>query len=153
VVITNQTTISLVNVITITGLGPLMNITNQKTHQIDSPMDVYFECITSCSLHDGACPPQCVEQLREAPTCLNTTVIIPRSIGMTMIWGSNYPPAGLIQGGGVALGQWRVHTEVTKGGSPREKARLSPLRRHLGPSLGRAAPRSPRWVEPPGSGP
>ena len=31
---------------------------------IDS-MDMYFECITTCSLDDGACVTRCVEQLRE----------------------------------------------------------------------------------------
>ena len=31
---------------------------------IDS-MDMYFECITTCSLDVGACVTRCVEQLRE----------------------------------------------------------------------------------------
>mgnify|MGYP006275151107 CR=1 FL=1 len=28
-------------------------------------METYFECITTCSLDDGDCVTQCVEQLRE----------------------------------------------------------------------------------------
>lgn len=28
-------------------------------------LEVYFECITTCSLDDGACVTRCVEQLRE----------------------------------------------------------------------------------------
>jgi hypothetical protein len=28
-------------------------------------MEAYFECITTCSLEDGECVTQCVEQLRE----------------------------------------------------------------------------------------
>ena len=28
-------------------------------------MESYFECITTCSLDDGECVTQCVEQLRE----------------------------------------------------------------------------------------
>ena len=28
-------------------------------------MDSYFECITTCSLDDGECVTQCVEELRE----------------------------------------------------------------------------------------
>lgn len=40
-------------------------------HQGDTPnqtwdaMESYFECITTCSLDDGDCVTQCVEQLRE----------------------------------------------------------------------------------------
>ena len=30
-------------------------------------METYFECITTCSLDDGACVTRCVEQLRETP--------------------------------------------------------------------------------------
>lgn len=30
-------------------------------------LEVYFECITTCSLDDGACVTRCVEQLREQP--------------------------------------------------------------------------------------
>ena len=29
------------------------------------PVEAYFECITTCSLDDGDCVTQCVEQLRE----------------------------------------------------------------------------------------
>lgn len=28
-------------------------------------MEVYFECITTCSLEDGECVTRCVEELRE----------------------------------------------------------------------------------------
>jgi hypothetical protein len=28
-------------------------------------MEVYFECITTCSLEDGECITRCVEELRE----------------------------------------------------------------------------------------
>ena len=28
-------------------------------------MDIYFECITTCSLEDGECITRCVEELRE----------------------------------------------------------------------------------------
>ena len=40
----------------------------QQDHggQSDS-LEVYFECITTCSLDDGACVTRCVEQLREQP--------------------------------------------------------------------------------------
>ena len=30
-------------------------------------LEVYFECITTCSLDDGACVTRCVEELREQP--------------------------------------------------------------------------------------
>ncbi|MFN7900329.1 MAG: hypothetical protein ACK5N0_11820 [Synechococcaceae cyanobacterium] len=30
-------------------------------------MDVYFECITTCSLDDGECVTRCVEELRSQP--------------------------------------------------------------------------------------
>ena len=33
----------------------------------NDPLEVYFECITTCSLDDGACVTRCVEQLREQP--------------------------------------------------------------------------------------
>ena len=29
------------------------------------PVESYFECITACSIDDGACVTQCVEVLRE----------------------------------------------------------------------------------------
>jgi hypothetical protein len=36
-------------------------------HQADTwdAMEVYFECITTCSLDDGECVTRCVEELRE----------------------------------------------------------------------------------------
>ncbi len=30
------------------------------------PVDMYFECITTCSLDDGECITRCVQQLRES---------------------------------------------------------------------------------------
>jgi len=30
-------------------------------------LEGYFECITTCSLDDGACVTRCVEELREQP--------------------------------------------------------------------------------------
>jgi len=36
----------------------------QQTQTWDA-MESYFECITTCSLDDGDCVTQCVEQLRE----------------------------------------------------------------------------------------
>lgn len=35
--------------------------------QAGDALEVYFECITTCSLDDGACVTRCVEQLREQP--------------------------------------------------------------------------------------
>ena len=35
--------------------------------QAGDALEVYFECITTCSLDDGACVTRCVEQLREHP--------------------------------------------------------------------------------------
>jgi hypothetical protein len=35
------------------------------TNQTWDAMESYFECITTCSLDDGDCVTQCVEQLRE----------------------------------------------------------------------------------------
>ena len=33
-------------------------------HQGHDPVNSYFECITACSIDDGACVTQCVEVLR-----------------------------------------------------------------------------------------
>jgi len=32
---------------------------------ISDAMEMYFECITTCSLEDGECVTRCVEELRE----------------------------------------------------------------------------------------
>ena len=45
------------------GVG-LQDFQAEPDQAIDS-MDAYFECITTCSLDDGACVTRCVEQLRE----------------------------------------------------------------------------------------
>ncbi|MFM8277244.1 MAG: hypothetical protein ACKN89_09740 [Cyanobium sp.] len=36
-------------------------------HDGAEAMDVYFECITTCSLDDGECVTRCVEELRNQP--------------------------------------------------------------------------------------
>ena len=36
-------------------------------HDGPEAMDVYFECITTCSLDDGECVTRCVEELRNQP--------------------------------------------------------------------------------------
>jgi len=36
-----------------------------ETVGIHEAMEVYFECITTCSLEDGECVTRCVEELRE----------------------------------------------------------------------------------------
>jgi hypothetical protein len=38
-----------------------------EAHNTGDALEVYFECITTCSLDDGACVTRCVEQLREHP--------------------------------------------------------------------------------------
>jgi hypothetical protein len=40
---------------------------SEPVGQTDSrdAMEVYFECITTCSLEDGECVTRCVEELRE----------------------------------------------------------------------------------------
>ena len=38
-----------------------------EAHQGGDALETYFECITTCSLDDGACVTRCVEQLREQP--------------------------------------------------------------------------------------
>ncbi|MEB3202524.1 MAG: hypothetical protein VKK05_06900 [Synechococcus sp.] len=42
----------------------LQGLQMEPSQAVDS-MDAYFECITTCSLDDGACVTRCVEQLRE----------------------------------------------------------------------------------------
>lgn len=41
--------------------------THSEAHNSGDALEVYFECITTCSLDDGACVTRCVEQLREQP--------------------------------------------------------------------------------------
>jgi hypothetical protein len=36
-----------------------------RTDDTMDAMEVYFECITTCSLEDGECVTRCVEELRE----------------------------------------------------------------------------------------
>ncbi|MEB3172641.1 MAG: hypothetical protein VKL97_02125 [Cyanobacteriota bacterium] len=38
---------------------------NESQDNTWDAMESYFECITTCSLDDGECVTQCVEQLRE----------------------------------------------------------------------------------------
>jgi hypothetical protein len=50
------------------GRQTLSNGTRQQSeseNQTWDAMESYFECITTCSLDDGECVTQCVEQLRE----------------------------------------------------------------------------------------
>jgi hypothetical protein len=37
----------------------------EETAGSSDATDVYFECITTCSLEDGECVTRCVEELRE----------------------------------------------------------------------------------------
>ena len=37
----------------------------EETVGTSDAMEVYFECITTCSLEDGECVTRCVEELRE----------------------------------------------------------------------------------------
>ena len=51
---------------TTTGADLLaMGLTGCSPTGLD-PVESYFECITACSIDDGACVTQCVEVLREA---------------------------------------------------------------------------------------
>lgn len=50
------------------GGGFLQSTGMSSHHEIQNSgdsLEVYFECITTCSLDDGACVTRCVEQLRE----------------------------------------------------------------------------------------
>ena len=40
---------------------------HSEAHNAGDALEVYFECITTCSLDDGACVTRCVDQLREQP--------------------------------------------------------------------------------------
>ena len=44
---------------------PGTEIATHDQEPIDA-MEVYFECITTCSLEDGECVTRCVEELRES---------------------------------------------------------------------------------------
>jgi len=37
----------------------------EKNFQISDPIEIYFECITSCDIKDGRCISICVEILKE----------------------------------------------------------------------------------------
>ena len=41
------------------------NAEREDTVGANDAMEVYFECITTCSLEDGECVTRCVEELRE----------------------------------------------------------------------------------------
>ena len=38
---------------------------NQKQFQISDPIEIYFECISSCDSQDGNCIARCVEILKK----------------------------------------------------------------------------------------
>ena len=38
---------------------------NQKQFQISDPIEIYFECISSCDIKDGNCIDRCVEILKK----------------------------------------------------------------------------------------
>ncbi|MEB3209372.1 MAG: hypothetical protein VKK63_10710 [Synechococcus sp.] len=48
------------------GFGTSLHDFHAEPDQAIDSLDVYFECITTCSLDDGACMTRCVELLREA---------------------------------------------------------------------------------------
>ncbi|HJN35245.1 MAG: hypothetical protein AB8E74_08515 [Prochlorococcus sp.] len=48
------------------GLSQATAEPNQQHEQTWDAVETYFECITTCSLDDGACITKCVEQLRES---------------------------------------------------------------------------------------
>ena len=41
---------------------------NETKLQVSDPVDIYFECITSCDISDGICISRCVEILRDEGT-------------------------------------------------------------------------------------
>ena len=53
----------------VSGSQPLPGSFRERDHhslgQTWEAMETYFECITTCSLDDGECVTQCVEQLRD----------------------------------------------------------------------------------------
>jgi len=38
---------------------------NEKQFQIPDPIEIYFECISSCDIKDGNCIDRCVEILKK----------------------------------------------------------------------------------------
>jgi len=38
---------------------------NEKQFQISDPIEIYFECISSCDIKDGNCISRCVEILKK----------------------------------------------------------------------------------------
>ena len=38
---------------------------NEKQFQIHDPIEIYFECISSCDIKDGNCIDRCVEILKK----------------------------------------------------------------------------------------
>ena len=38
---------------------------NHKQFQISDPIEIYFECISSCDMKDGKCISRCVEILKQ----------------------------------------------------------------------------------------
>ena len=46
------------------GQGDMLAATSLGGEGADA-MELYFECITTCSLEDGECVTRCVEELRE----------------------------------------------------------------------------------------
>ncbi len=40
----------------------------EKKLQISDPIDIYFECISSCDIKDGSCISRCVEILKHNET-------------------------------------------------------------------------------------
>ena len=49
------------------GFEPMGQGLQAEQTQAGDALEAYFECITTCSLDDGACVTRCVEQLREQP--------------------------------------------------------------------------------------
>ena len=39
---------------------------NEKQFQISDPIEIYFECISSCDIKDGTCISRCVEILKQS---------------------------------------------------------------------------------------
>ena len=37
----------------------------EKKFRISDPIEIYFECITSCDMNDGICISRCVEILKD----------------------------------------------------------------------------------------
>lgn len=47
--------------------NPLSPGTTLSPDQGQDPVEHYFECISTCSIDDGACVTACVEVLRDTP--------------------------------------------------------------------------------------